>query len=142
LGFDDELYKEIILEHYKSPKYKTKMEDADMQMEGVNRSCGDEIEIFIKLDGDIIKEASFSGIGCSISQASASMLTEVIRGRNIDDVKKLVKDFKGMLLENEEPDFPDELSDLEALQGVKQYPVRIKCAILSWNTLEQMLEKR
>lgn len=142
MGFEDELYKEIILEHYKSPKHKREMPDADLRMEGVNRSCGDEIELFLKLDNDKIKEATFSGIGCSISQASASMLTEAINGKSISEVRDIITSFKGMLLKGEEPNFPDDLSDLEALQGVKQYPVRIKCAILSWNTLEQMLENK
>jgi nitrogen fixation NifU-like protein len=142
MDINDELYKEIILEHYKSPKHKRTMEDAHIHQEGVNRSCGDEIEIFLKLEDDIIKEATFNGIGCSISQASASMLTEAITGKKISEVKEIIKKFKGMLLEDKEPNFTDELSDLESLQGVKSYPVRIKCAILSWNTLEQMLNER
>ncbi|MFW5799839.1 MAG: Fe-S cluster assembly sulfur transfer protein SufU [Spirochaetota bacterium] len=141
MNFNNELYKEIILEHYKSPTHKKDMEDADLKEEGVNRSCGDEIMLYVKLDGDIIKEVSYNGIGCAISQASASMLTEAIEGKKIDEVKNLITKFKGMLLENKEPDFPDESSDLESLQGVKDYPVRIKCALLSWETLEQMLEE-
>lgn len=142
MAFEDDLYKEIILEHYKSPKHKRKIDNPDLHQEGVNRSCGDEIEIFIKFDGDVISEATFTGIGCSISQASASMLTEAVTGKSIKEAKEILAKFKAMLLNDKEPDFPEELSDLEALQGVKQYPVRIKCAILSWNTLEQMLEDK
>ncbi len=142
MDFDDELYREIILEHYKSPKNKHVMEDYHLHEGGVNRSCGDEIELFAKLDGDVISDISFNGIGCSISQASASMLTDAIMGKTINEAKEIIKKFKGMLLENEEPDFPEDMSDLETLQGVKQYPVRIKCALLSWSTLEQMLREK
>jgi nitrogen fixation protein NifU and related proteins len=142
LDFDDELYREIILEHYKNPRNKREMEDHDLHEGGVNRSCGDEIELFAKLDGDIISEISFNGIGCSISQASASMLTDAIKGKTISEAKEIINKFKGMLIRGQEADFPEELSDLETLQGVKQYPVRIKCALLSWNTLEQMLRDR
>jgi nitrogen fixation protein NifU and related proteins len=141
LKIEDELYKQIIMEHYKSPKHKEKMENPDKEQEGVNRSCGDEITIFLKLDGDIIKEATFDGVGCSISQASASILTDVITGKKISEAKDIIKKFKSMLLRGEDPHFTEEESDLEALEGVKRYPIRLKCALLSWNTLEQMLDE-
>lgn len=143
MEFEDELYKEIILEHYKEPKHKKKIQDADMSLEGINRSCGDEIEIFVKFgDNNTISEISFSGVGCSISQASASMLTDVMTGRTITEAKEIIKKFKMMLLSDNIPKFPDDMSDLESLSGVSEYPVRIKCALLSWNTLEEMLKDK
>ncbi len=139
MEYDDELYREIILEHYKSPKNKHVMEDCHLHEGGVNRSCGDEIEIYVKLDGDKISDISFDGVGCSISQASASMLTDSVKGKTLEEVESVVGKFKNMLLEDGEADFDNEMSDLESLQGVKNYPVRVKCALLSWNTLEQLI---
>lgn len=141
MDFDDALYKDIILEHYKSKKYKRRLENAHAHAEGANPLCGDDIELFVRFEGERIAEVTYDGIGCSICLASADMLCEAIEGKTLDEAKDLIARFKGMLLEEAEPDFPDELSDLEAMEGVKQYPVRIKCANLSWTTLEQMLSE-
>lgn len=140
MSIDDELYQDIIMEHYKEKKHKKHIEDADLEREGANPLCGDDITLYLKIEGDTITDASYDGVGCSISSASADMLAQSIKGRTVAEVKQLVKDFKGMILEDGEPDFPEDISDLEALKGVKNFPVRIKCALLSWNTLEQMLE--
>ncbi len=140
MEYDDDLYRDVIIDHYSSPRNKHVMEDYHKHEGGVNRSCGDEIDIFVKLDGNVISDISFSGVGCSISQASASMLTEAVKGKSLEDAEKVIGKFKSMLLENANPDFSNDNPDLEVLQGVKQYPVRIKCALLSWNTLEQIIK--
>lgn len=138
---DDELYREIILEHYHHPRYKGALQDADLTGEGMNPLCGDELTLYVKMNGDRIAEARFDGRGCSISQASASMLTEALKGRTLEEAKRLQQQVKAML--TGAPHEPlDENDDLTALQGVRNYPVRIKCALLVWNTFEQMLEGR
>lgn len=142
MDFDDELYREIIMEHYRDKKFKHSIKDADLEMEGANPVCGDDITLYLKIDNGMIREASYDGVGCSICSASADLLAESIQGRSVEEARGLVKKFKSMILEDADPDFPSDLSDLEALQGVKKLPVRIKCALLSWNTLEQMLQEK
>lgn len=137
---DDELYREIILEHYHRPRYKGALPDANLTAEGMNPLCGDELTLYLKTDGDRIVEARFDGRGCSISQASASMLTEAIRGLTVDEAKALLERVKAMLTGSPHEPF-DEDDDLSALEGVKKYPVRIKCALLAWTTLEEILHK-
>lgn len=136
---DDELYREIILEHYHHPRYKGAPPDADLTAEGMNPLCGDELTLYLKTDGNRIVEAHFDGRGCSISQASASMLTEAVRGLTLQEAKRLQGRVKAMLTGAPHEPF-DEDDDLSALEGVKNYPVRIKCALLAWITLEEMLE--
>lgn len=138
---DDELYREIILEHYHHPRYKGAMPDADLTAEGMNPLCGDELTLYLKMDGDKIVEARFEGRGCSISIASASMLTEAVRELTLQEAKHLKERVKAMLTGALDKPF-DENDDLSALEGVKNYPVRIKCALLAWTTLEEMLEAR
>lgn len=138
---DDELYREIILEHYHHPRYKGAMPDADLTAEGMNPLCGDELTLYLKMDGDKIVEARFEGRGCSISLASASMLTEAVRELTLQEAKHLKQRVKAMLTGALDEPF-DENDDLSALEGVKNYPVRIKCALLAWTTLEEMLEAR
>lgn len=139
MNFADDLYKEIILDHYRSKKNRRRLDSADYQQEGINPSCGDDIELFIRTDGGIITEVTYDGIGCSICTASANMLCEALVGNSLEFAEKVLSRFKGMLTRAEEPDFPDEAADLEAMQGVRDYPVRIKCALLAWNTLDQIL---
>lgn len=135
----DDLYREVILDHYAHPRNKGKLEDADISVEGANPLCGDELSIFVKLDGGKIADVRFVGRGCSISQASASMMTEQIKGKTLDEAMQLVGRFKAMM--HGEPVGEDELGDLMALQGVRKFPVRIKCATLSWIALEQGVEE-
>ncbi len=143
MEWDDELYQDIVLEHYKSKKNRGKIENADMEMEGFNPSCGDDIFLYMKLDeNEKVEKATFDGSACSICTASADMLAEAVTGKTLAEAEEIVKAFKGMLIDSKDPEFPDELSDLEALQGVKNFPVRVKCALLSWDTLEQMLKQR
>ena len=140
MSLSDELYKELILDHFENPRNFGVLNPTTLHEKGVNPLCGDEFELFINLEGNLIKEARFQGKGCSISQASASMMTELIEGKTKEEALLLIEKFKGMILEDKEPDFDEDESDLEALNGVKKYPVRVKCAVLSWNTLDKALK--
>jgi nitrogen fixation NifU-like protein len=140
-GLED-LYREIILDHYKSPRYRGSLEPPAIRTEGHNPLCGDEIEVYISVDNDIVSDIKISGQGCSISQSSASMMSAAIKGKPIAEVRALIYRFKHMMsIEDvEEPDTSAPLGDLEALQGVVKFPVRIKCAVLAWNTLAEALD--
>lgn len=134
----DELYRELILEHYKSPRNRGRLDEPDVATRGKNPLCGDEIEISLDVDGDTIQDIRFGGRGCSISQASASMLTEAVKGKTIAEARTVAGRFKAMMRGDEVN--PDDLGDIEALQGVRKVPVRIKCALLAWTTLEEGLD--
>ena len=138
--FDDDLYRDIILDHYKNPRNKGDLDPATVRVNANNPLCGDEVTITARLsaDGDTIEELHFSGRGCSISQASASMMTEQVGGHSVAEALKAINSFKEMMLGDGGSRAAD-MGDLEALQGVKKYPVRIKCAILPWNSLLQGL---
>ena len=140
-GLED-LYREIILDHYKSPRNRGTLEPPAIRTEGHNPLCGDEIEVYIALDNDIVSDIKISGQGCSISQSSASMMSAAIKGKPVAEVRALIHRFKHMMsIEDvEEPDTSAPLGDLEALQGVVKFPVRIKCAVLAWNTLAEGLD--
>ena len=139
--FDDELYREIILDHYRNPRNKGELDPADVKVHANNPLCGDEVTITARISGDgqTVEALQFSGRGCSISQASASMMTEQVVGLPVAEALRVINRFKQMMLAD---GGPEDLGDLEALQGVKQYPVRIKCAILPWNSLLQGLTDR
>ena len=137
-GLDD-LYRDIILDHYRTPRNRGRLEKPDVATQGSNPLCGDEIEVSLMIRDGRIEDVRFDGKGCSISQASASMMTESIKGKSLDEAKALIALFKGMMHGDETPDV-DELGDLESLQGVRKYPVRIKCALLSWSTLLEGIE--
>ena len=134
----DELYKEVILDHYKNPRNKRGLDDATVSRRKNNPLCGDEIEIHALLSDGEVKEVTFEGQGCSISQASASMLTESVRGKPLGEAGTLVADFRGMMEGRVEPD-EEAFGDLVALKGVAKYPVRIKCAVLAWDILQEAL---
>ncbi len=140
MSLSDELYKEVILDHYEHPRNYYVLPNSNLHEKGVNPLCGDEFELFLNFEGDTIKEASFQGKGCSISQASGSMMTELIQGKTKSEAFALIEKFKGMILEHKSPEYSDDEADLEALNGVKKYPVRVKCAVLSWNTLDKALK--
>jgi nitrogen fixation protein NifU and related proteins len=136
----DDLYRELILDHYRHPHHRGPLAHATYKAEGYNPLCGDEIEVQIELDDGVITDVAFGGRGCSISQASASMMTDAVKGRRREEALELLKSFKQMMLEPEkEP--AEELGDLEAFQGVAKFPVRVKCATLAWHVLEEGLEK-
>lgn len=136
----EDLYKEVILDHYRSPRNKGRLDPYDIVLERNNPLCGDEIELFLKFDGDKLEGISFDGKGCSISQASASMMAERLQGASIKDAADLAGGIKRMMAGEEEGD-GDELGELIALKGVVKYPVRIKCALLGWDTLVEALEE-
>ncbi|MEG3586431.1 MAG: SUF system NifU family Fe-S cluster assembly protein [Actinomycetota bacterium] len=146
----DDLYKEIILDHYRSPRNQGELEPPAHRCEGFNPLCGDEVIVFVSLINQKIEEIKIGGQGCSISQASASMMTEIIKGKSISEAEEVIHAFKEMMdiyeseLSGEETDGTSssiDLGDLEALQGVVKYPVRIKCATLAWNTLTQSINE-
>ncbi|MGH2727496.1 MAG: Fe-S cluster assembly sulfur transfer protein SufU [Actinomycetota bacterium] len=135
----DDLYREVILDHYRNPRNKRPLEGADIDLLHNNPLCGDEISVRVKLADGVVEDAAFEGQGCSISQASASMLTDKVKGMKLGDVEELILEFRGMMEGKEGPD-DDALGDLVALKGVVKYPVRIKCAVLAWDTLQEGVE--
>jgi nitrogen fixation NifU-like protein len=137
VGLDD-LYKEVILDHYKSPRNKRGLDGATASLRKNNPLCGDEIEVHLLRDEGRLTDVAFEGQGCSISQASASMMTEAVKGRSVKDVGALASDFRAMMQGEADPD-EEEFGDLVALKGVVKYPVRIKCAVLAWDTLQELL---
>ena len=140
-GLED-LYREIILDHYKNPRNRGSLEPPAVRSEGHNPLCGDEIEVFLTVDNGVISDIKIGGQGCSISQSSASMMSAAVKGKPVSEVRALIHRFKHMMSidEDGEPDTSAPLGDLEALQGVVKFPVRIKCAVLSWNTLAEGLD--
>jgi len=136
----EDLYKEVILDHYRTPRNKGRLDPHDVLLERNNPLCGDEIELFLKLEGDTLQGISFDGKGCSISLASTSMMTEKVKGLSTKDARDVTESIKRMMAGEEEGD-PDELGDLVSLKGVVKYPVRIKCALLGWNTLLEGLDQ-
>lgn len=135
----DDIYKEVILDHYKSPRNKRELPGAELQRSANNPLCGDEITVFAHVDGDTVAAVTFQGAGCSISQSSASMMTEAVSGVSVDDARRLAGEFRGMMAGEVEPD-EQEFGDLVALKGVVKYPIRIKCAVLAWDVLQDALE--
>jgi nitrogen fixation NifU-like protein len=135
----DELYREIILDHYKQPRNRGELEPHSARVEGNNPLCGDEIQLDVRLNDAQLEDLAFQGRGCSISQASASMMTEAVKAKPLDDVHQLIDIFKDMM--RGQPVDTEELGDLEALEGVQKFPVRIKCALLAWTTLEEALKE-
>jgi nitrogen fixation NifU-like protein len=135
----EDLYREVILDHYRNPRNRAALAVANLVAEGVNPLCGDEVTVELNMDaGEVIREVSVRGHGCSISQSSGSMMSEAIRGLHREQVAALSERFQSLLLtEDHNPE--DGLGDLAALQGVRKYPVRVKCALLPWTTLEEAL---
>ena len=140
-GLED-LYREIILDHYRTPRNRGELAPPAVRAEGHNPLCGDEIQVYLDVKDGVVSDIKIGGQGCSISQSSASMMSQAVKGKSVDDVKAIVRRFKGMMSIDTEDDspLPDvKLGDLEALQGVVKFPVRIKCATLAWNTLTEAL---
>jgi nitrogen fixation NifU-like protein len=141
----EELYREVILDHYRNPRHKGSFPEADHHAEGLNPSCGDEFSLDLVVTDGVITEVATQGQGCSISQASGSMMADAIKGKTLEEVEELTTKFKVMMSieEGESPVDPARpgavLGDLEALQGVRKFPVRIKCADLPWTTLADAL---
>ncbi len=140
-----ELYQEIILDHGKNPRNLRKTENFNKEATGYNPLCGDKVHVYLKLnENKKVEDISFEGSGCAISMASASIMTDLIRGRKENEVKDIVKDFLYMIKEKPELSSKnlkdDEKTKLMCLSGVKQYPMRVKCATLSWHTLTSAID--
>ncbi len=136
-----EMYRDIILDHYRHPRGHHHIDHPDVSNEGKNPSCGDEISVQLKLNGDVVEQVGVHCAGCAISVASGSMLSEVVEGKSVAEVKQIAAAVRAML--TGESELPEELNlgDLDVLEGVKQFPVRIKCALLAWATLVDGLEQ-
>jgi nitrogen fixation NifU-like protein len=153
-GLED-LYREIILDHYRNPRNRGELPVPPAhRAEGFNPLCGDEVQVYLDVEGDTVADVRVTGQGCSISQSSASMMSQAVKGKSVDDARQLVRAFKAMMsIHEHELDGDDDeadgdgslrevkLGDLEALRGVVKFPVRIKCATLAWNTLTQGLDE-
>ena len=138
-----ELYQEIILDHYKKPRNCTPLEGANHHANGHNPLCGDRIRIHLRVEDGVVRDIAFEGAGCAISTASASMMTEAVKGKGVAEVEELFERFRAMVtgkdgrVDGEAAD----LGSLEALQGVREIPIRVKCATLAWHTLQAALKE-
>lgn len=139
----EELYQEMIMDHNRSPRNFRALQNASHSSNGFNPFCGDSVDVYLKIENELVIDASFQGSGCAISQASASMMTESVKGKTISETKEVFDAFHSMITRGPDGHFnPDGLDDLAVLSGVSKYPVRIKCATLSWHTLKAALEQQ
>ncbi|MBU8932985.1 MAG: SUF system NifU family Fe-S cluster assembly protein [candidate division Zixibacteria bacterium] len=135
----DDMYRDIIMDHYRAPRGRHELPMADFSSNGHNPSCGDELKLQVKLEDGIVKDIYLDCKGCAISVASGSMLAEAVKGKSVADAKRIAEVVKKML-KGEDFELPDDLEDLDALQGVRKFPVRIKCALLAWVTFMEGLD--
>jgi len=133
----NQLYSEVIMEHYENSPHKKELKDATLKERGHNPLCGDDITLYVKMNGDTIEDAAFTGHGCAISQASTSIMIDLIKGKDKKAALKLVKEFIDMIHKKDVN--LDELGDAQVLQGIADFPARVKCALLAWKTLQQIL---
>lgn len=136
----DALYRRVIMDHYKNPRNRGVLEDGSHTINMNNPTCGDRIQLTLKVEDGIVVDAKQEGEGCSISMSSASMMTQAIKGKKIEDALKLAKIFSDMM-QGKEVDDDIDLGDIEALQGVAKFPARIKCATLAWKAMEKSLKE-
>jgi nitrogen fixation NifU-like protein len=136
------LYQELILDHYRRPRNKGQMENADASVEMKNPLCGDEIGLQVAFDGDSVADLRFSGRGCSISQASASMMTQLLKGKSAGEIDEIRTRFRDLMLGDATAAEDPKIGSLKALSGVARFPARVKCALLAWNALESALASR
>ena len=138
-----ELYQEVILDHKRNPRNFRKLEGVKHSAQGYNPFCGDEITLYLKIEDDKVADVGFQGTGCAISTASASMMTQSIKGMSLEEVERIFHKFHDMVTRPPGSDFEsDELGDLEILSGVTEFPTRVKCASLSWHTLHAALASK
>jgi nitrogen fixation NifU-like protein len=128
-----EIYQEVIFDHYRTPRNCRALAGASHQAEGYNPLCGDKVVVYLKTDDGVIRDASFEGVGCAISTAAASLMTEALKGKRVGDVQTLFKRFHDMV--TGAPGGPQALGKLEVLAGVREFPSRVKCATLAWHTV-------
>jgi nitrogen fixation NifU-like protein len=138
-----DLYQDLILDHNRRPRNRRALPDHDRAAEGYNPLCGDRVKIYLKVDGDVIRDAAFEGAGCAISTASASLMTETVKGKTLDEARALFDRFHHLLTREADngPDDPT-MGKLAAFSGVRKYPARVKCATLAWHTVNAALENR
>ncbi|MEO8909869.1 MAG: Fe-S cluster assembly sulfur transfer protein SufU [Gemmatimonadaceae bacterium] len=136
------LYQELILDHYRRPRNKGTLENADASIEMKNPLCGDEICLQVAFEGNSVCDLRFAGRGCSISQASASMMTQIVKGRSAEEIEAIRKRFRDLMLGDQSAATDEALGSLRALSGVARFPARVKCALLAWNALETALSER
>jgi len=141
MSLSEDLYKEVILQHSQHPSHRGPISGANVKESGVNRTCGDELELELIVHDGKIEKIGLTGKGCSIHTASGSMMAEAIEGKTLTEANEIIGLFKGMIVEQKEVKFAEDIEELEALRGVQKYPIRVKCATLSWNTLEQAIKK-
>lgn len=138
----NEIYTELIMEHNMSKRDRRELESCDLCEKGHNPSCGDEIEIKLKYNGDIIEDIAFTGKGCAISQASTSMMIDLVKGKSKSEAKELIETFIAMIKrEIKDEEKLEVLEDAMVLQNISNMPARVKCAVLAWHTLEEMMKK-
>lgn len=133
----NQLYRSVIMDHYKNPRNKGSLEENSVTIDMNNPTCGDRIHLTLKLEDGVVQDAKFDGEGCSISMSSASMMTQIIKGKKLDEALELASIFSKMMTGEEFDDEKYDLGDVEALQGVSQFPARIKCATLAWKAMEK-----
>ena len=135
----EELYKEVILDHYKNPRNKRDVPDAPLSCHRNNPLCGDEITVYADLSDGVVTDVAFQGQGCSISMSSASMMTEAVTGKPAAEALAMAAEFRSMMAGEADPS-EDEFGELVALKGVVKYPIRVKCAVLAWDVLQEALQ--
>ncbi|WP_153127351.1 Fe-S cluster assembly sulfur transfer protein SufU [Peribacillus tepidiphilus] len=136
----DALYRQVIMDHYKNPRNKGALEEGNLTIDMNNPTCGDRIHLTMKVEDGKVVDAKFDGEGCSISMSSASMMTQAIKGKDVDTALKMSRIFSNMMQGKEYDDHDLDLGDIEALQGVSKFPARIKCATLAWKAMEKGLK--
>ncbi|MFN2637336.1 MAG: Fe-S cluster assembly sulfur transfer protein SufU [Gemmatimonadaceae bacterium] len=136
------LYQEMILDHYRRPRNKGALENPDARVEMKNPLCGDEIELQVAFDGTNLRDLKFSGRGCSISQASASMMTQLVKGKSAAEIDAIRTRFRDLMLGDATAATDERIGSLRALSGVSRFPARVKCALLAWNALETAIASR
>ncbi|RPF57538.1 Fe-S cluster assembly sulfur transfer protein SufU [Abyssicoccus albus] len=139
MGNLDQLYRSVIMDHYKNPRNKGQIDDGTLTVDLNNPTCGDSIRLTMNVKDDIIEDAKFDGEGCSISMSSASMMTETVKGQTVERALEMSQQFSNMML-GEDYEITEDMGDIEALSGVSQFPARIKCATLAWKALEKGTE--
>ncbi|KYC67550.1 SUF system NifU family Fe-S cluster assembly protein [Bacillus coagulans] len=132
----DALYRSVIMDHYKNPRNRGSLEYGSLTVDMNNPTCGDRIHLTMKVEGGLIRDAKFTGEGCSISMASASMMTQAVKGKTVDEALKLSHIFSEMV-QGKDYEESEDLGDIEALHGVSKFPARIKCATLAWKAMEK-----
>ena len=137
----DTLYRQVIMDHYKNPRNKGSLEDGSLVIDMNNPTCGDRIHLTLKVEDGIVQDAKFDGEGCSISMSSASMMTQIVKGKSSEEALKLAGIFSNMRQGKEQDEGDLDLGDIEALQGVSKFPARIKCATLAWKAMEKGLNE-